>query len=53
MFRLANEFGIRHQEAKQQTKYDHELYLEWIFYWYVATINLRNRVVAKQREVEP
>ncbi|MER6303830.1 acyl-CoA dehydrogenase family protein, partial [Kitasatospora sp. NPDC001539] len=32
-----SQFGIRHQDAKQQTEYDSELYLEWIFYWYVAT----------------
>ncbi|MGW4817168.1 hypothetical protein ACWEPB_36750 [Kitasatospora cineracea] len=48
LFQIANQFGIRHQDAKQQKEYDAELYLEWIFYWYVATINLTNRIVAAQ-----
>ncbi|MFE3874932.1 hypothetical protein ACFXPX_11100 [Kitasatospora sp. NPDC059146] len=48
LFQIANQFGIRHQDAKQQTEYDSELYLEWIFYWYVATINLTNKVAAAQ-----
>ncbi|MFC5664828.1 hypothetical protein ACFP3U_17780 [Kitasatospora misakiensis] len=48
LFQIANQFGIRHQDAKQQKDYDPELYLEWVFYWYVATINLTNRIVASQ-----
>ncbi|MDH6709156.1 hypothetical protein P3T27_005902 [Kitasatospora sp. MAA19] len=48
LFQIANQFGIRHQDAKQQKEYNSELYLEWIFYWYVATINLTNRIVAAQ-----
>ncbi|MEV4617075.1 hypothetical protein AB0K43_31440 [Kitasatospora sp. NPDC049258] len=48
LFTIANQFGIRHQDAKQQKDYDAELYLEWVFYWYVATINLTNRIVAAQ-----
>ncbi|GAA2996425.1 hypothetical protein GCM10010519_31740 [Streptomyces lactacystinicus] len=50
LFLIANEFGIRHQTAKQQTDYDDALYLEWIFYWYVATINLTNRIVDSQNQ---
>ncbi|MFC1432730.1 hypothetical protein ACEZDB_18975 [Streptacidiphilus sp. N1-3] len=48
LFQIANQFGIRHQDAKQQTKYDAGLYLDWIFYWYTATIDLTNRIVAGQ-----
>lgn len=50
LFTIANEFGIRHQNARQQTDYDDALYLEWIFYWYVATINLTNRIVDSQTQ---
>lgn len=48
LFQLANEFGIRHQKADQRTDYDPKRYLEWIFYWYLATINLTNQIVADQ-----
>jgi hypothetical protein len=48
LFQLANEFGIRHQKADQRTDYDPKHYLEWIFYWYLATINLTNQIVEDQ-----
>lgn len=51
LFQLANEFGVRHQNANQRTGYDEQLYLEWIFYWYLATINLTDRIIASQSRV--
>lgn len=48
LFQIANEFGIRHQRANQHTDYDQDLYLEWIFYWYVATLHLTDRITARQ-----
>jgi hypothetical protein len=49
LFTIADEFGIRHQNPGQQTNYDQDLYLEWIFYWYVSTINRRNRIAARRQ----
>jgi hypothetical protein len=46
LFTIANGFAIRHQKADQRRDYDAEVYLEWIFYWYLATIHLTNRITA-------
>ncbi|MEV4568515.1 hypothetical protein AB0K12_32500 [Nonomuraea sp. NPDC049419] len=50
LFQIANSFGIRHQRADQKTDYDSDLYLEWIFYWYLGTIHLTNQIVKRQVE---
>jgi hypothetical protein len=51
LFQLANEFGVRHQNANQRTDYDEQPYLEWIFYWYLATINLTDRIISGQDDM--
>ena len=50
LFNLANNFGIRHHNAKQKTHYDQEIWLEWMFYYYLATINATVRLL-KQRKM--
>ena len=47
LFEIANNFHIRHQDAKQKRDYD-EFYLDWIFWLYLATIELTNRVIDEQ-----
>jgi hypothetical protein len=39
LFNLANNFGIRHFNDKQKTDYDLAVWLSWMFYFYLATIN--------------
>jgi len=39
LFNLANNFGIRHFNGKQKTDYDTAVWLSWMFYFYLATIN--------------
>lgn len=46
LFRLANEFGIRHQNAQQQADYD-PVFLDWVFWFYLATIELTDRLLAR------
>lgn len=48
LFAIANQFNLRHQRADQKTDYDPELYFQWLFYWYVATIRLVDRILARQ-----
>lgn len=48
LFDLANNFHIRHQDAKQKRDYD-EFYLDWIFWVYLASIELTNHVIDQQR----
>lgn len=43
LFRIANEFDLRHRRADQRGDYDNA-YLEWIFYWYLATIHLTRQL---------
>jgi hypothetical protein len=40
LFNIANNFGIRHHNEIQKTDYDANLWLSWMFYFYLATIHL-------------
>ncbi|WIJ23495.1 hypothetical protein [Devosia sp. RR2S18] len=40
LFNIANNFGIRHHNAKQKTGYEAALWLSWMFYFYLATIHV-------------
>ena len=44
LFEIANRFGIRHQDTDQYQDYGTE-YLEWIFYWYLATVHLTDQLL--------
>lgn len=46
LFRLANEFDIRHHNQRQRDDYD-EAFLDRIFWWYLATIKLLETVSAR------
>jgi hypothetical protein len=46
LFQIANQFGIRHQNADQHPDYD-DAYLDWLFWWYLATVELTNRLIAR------
>ena len=39
LFNIANNFGIRHHNAYQKTDYDEGVFLDWIFYYYLASIH--------------
>ncbi|MGH3425979.1 MAG: hypothetical protein ACRDQZ_00125 [Mycobacteriales bacterium] len=47
LFNIANNFDLRHQDIKQQREYD-PAFLDWIFWWYLATIELTNQIIARQ-----
>ena len=47
LFRIANEFAIRHQGRGQQGDYD-PAFLDWMGWWYLSTIELTDRIVARQ-----
>jgi hypothetical protein len=38
LFNIANNFGLRHHNLQQKTDYDAEIWLEWMFYFYLSTI---------------
>ena len=48
LFNLVNNFGVRHHNNKQKTGYDAELWFNWMFYFFLATIHV---VLRKQQQV--
>lgn len=48
LFNIANNFGIRHHNKKQKTDYDESIWLDWIFYYYLATINAVIRLIDRE-----
>ncbi|MFD4444875.1 hypothetical protein ACFWPK_34380 [Nocardia sp. NPDC058519] len=47
LFLIANKFAIRHRKADQQANYD-SAYLDWLFWWYLATVELTDKLLATQ-----
>ncbi|MFD9505009.1 hypothetical protein [Streptomyces sp. NPDC060035] len=45
LFEIANRYDLRHRNAGQHGDYD-DAFLDWIFWWYLATIELTNRLIA-------
>ena len=39
LFEIANRFGIRNHNIDQKTDYDKDVFLSWIFYYYLASIH--------------
>ena len=52
LFELANRFGIRHHNERQQTQYDPAIWLSWMFYYYLASIHALTRLLEKQEREE-
>lgn len=46
LFQIANSFGIRHQRMDQKTDYQ-PIFLDWLFWWYLATVELTDRLLAR------
>jgi len=46
LFNIANSFALRHRKQDQKSDYD-PVFLDWIFWWYLATIELIDRVIAR------
>jgi hypothetical protein len=49
LFSIANNFAIRHHNAKQQSTYDKAIWYSWIFYFYLATIHAAVRLIEKKK----
>lgn len=47
LFNLANNFGIRHFNAQQKMEYDQDIWLSWMFYYYLATIHAVTRLIER------
>lgn len=49
LFKLANNFGIRHLRQDQKLDYDKAVWLSWMFYHYLATINACLHLIERQK----
>ncbi|WP_406436616.1 hypothetical protein [Streptomyces sp. NBC_01613] len=47
LFEIANRYDLRHRRADQRGEYD-EAFLDWIFWWYLATVELTTRLIASR-----
>lgn len=47
LFEIANKFDLRHRKPDQHADYD-DAFLEWVFYWYLATVHLTNQLLVRQ-----
>jgi hypothetical protein len=47
LFDIANNFDLRHRRAGQRTDYD-PAFLDWIFWWYLATLELTDRLLTRR-----
>ena len=46
LFNIANNFHLRHKDLKQIDSYGEE-YLDWLYWWYLATVALLERLLAQ------
>jgi hypothetical protein len=52
LFKLANQFGIRHHGKGQKIDYDREIWYNWAFYYYLATIHAILQLIDRQSDVK-
>lgn len=49
LFTIANQFDLRHRRADQRSDYT-PAYLDWLFWWYLATLDLTDALLARQAD---
>jgi len=52
LFLIANRFDLRHRAKSQQSDYD-PIFLDWLFWWYLATVELTDKLFARQDSETP
>ena len=48
LFNIINNFGIRHNNDRQKTKYDESIWISWMFYYYLATVHACLLLIKKE-----
>ena len=49
LFEIANKFSIRHHNKDQKSNYDQNIWLSWIFHFYLATLHASLRLIEKNK----
>jgi hypothetical protein len=52
LFRIANKFDLRHSDDRQHNDYD-PAFRDWVFWWYLVTIELTDRLLTRQSTGTP
>ncbi len=52
LFQIANQFALRHRRADQLADYD-AAFLDWVFWWYLATVELSDRLIERTGATPP
>lgn len=52
LFEIANKFAVRHRNNAQRADYD-PVFLDWVFWWYLATVALTDRILARGQASQP
>jgi hypothetical protein len=52
LFELANGFSIRHNRSDQKSLYDKEIWLDWAFHVYLATVRAVTQIMRRHAEGE-
>lgn len=50
LFEIANKFAVRHYKTTERDDYD-EAFLDWLFYWYLATVELTETLLERSSTV--
>lgn len=46
LFQIANQFSLRHRNEAQKGDFD-AAFLDWVFWWYLATVELTDRLLER------
>jgi hypothetical protein len=52
LFHIANTFELRHLNERQKPDYN-PAFLDWLFWWYLATVELTDRLLGRQEDSGP
>ena len=44
LFKIANQFWVRHNDPDQRRDYDHDAWWDWLFHLYLSSIRLVQRL---------
>lgn len=50
LFNIANNFGIRHHNENQKTDYDKNIWLSWMFHFYLASLHASLRLIERAKK---
>jgi len=50
LFNIVNNFGVRHHNLEQKTNYNKNIWLNWMFYYYLSTLHACLRLIRQKQK---